>query len=464
MGHGSRSNGSRRGQRNRSTSSRQRYNPDITRCVCGRKQEEGLFMIQCDECQVWQHGECVNLPDKKYCPESYFCELCRPEDHPYLLLTPPADAKRTSATRPAGAPYAPVDKDDDHRVGNHQEDACPSATDTVPRSRRPSQSSRPRPPRSPKTNKPLRPAARGAPPSPPQSATTSTSTQPSDAAVPTRPTTLALDRTNQTWLADAKVTGTQSLCPSPTLPTDSKRSYESDDEVVLGDVVEKKRRLGRTTSARTAGAAQSSAAPSGASTPLPHPAEADSANEDATSVIAPPPTRRRTSTKKPTKNARKSSTKARGGRRNGTSDGSQVSTPTDSGHEAAATPVDKEDHRPSPLTSADLLRAEPYVCKVTYPSPGMSLGDMRKRACLMLEYVTRVQDARLDRKLTSTTRPVGVAVSVSSPAAAPLSSSPVHSPASQTMTESTDESATSSIQLIDMLTRDLIRFQEMLTS
>ena len=30
-----------------------------TVCPCGKVYEEGMFMIQCDICRDWMHGECV---------------------------------------------------------------------------------------------------------------------------------------------------------------------------------------------------------------------------------------------------------------------------------------------------------------------------------------------------------------------------------------------------------------------
>ena len=30
-----------------------------TVCPCGKVYEEGVFMIQCDICRDWMHGECV---------------------------------------------------------------------------------------------------------------------------------------------------------------------------------------------------------------------------------------------------------------------------------------------------------------------------------------------------------------------------------------------------------------------
>lgn len=44
-------------------------------------EETGNFFIQCDNCQVWQHGGCVGLLDESMSPDEYFCEQCRPEFH-----------------------------------------------------------------------------------------------------------------------------------------------------------------------------------------------------------------------------------------------------------------------------------------------------------------------------------------------------------------------------------------------
>ncbi|KAJ3214731.1 hypothetical protein HDU67_001322 [Dinochytrium kinnereticum] len=51
------------------------------RCVCNGT-VDGLTMIQCEECFVWQHSACMGIDDGNE-PNSYFCELCKPEDHPY---------------------------------------------------------------------------------------------------------------------------------------------------------------------------------------------------------------------------------------------------------------------------------------------------------------------------------------------------------------------------------------------
>ncbi len=52
----------------------------ITRCPCKENEDTDGFMIQCETCQVWQHGECVGVTEKDV-PDMYYCEKCMP-DHP----------------------------------------------------------------------------------------------------------------------------------------------------------------------------------------------------------------------------------------------------------------------------------------------------------------------------------------------------------------------------------------------
>ncbi|KAK9765126.1 Histone deacetylase complex subunit [Basidiobolus ranarum] len=76
------SSANRRGNRGGSKRSK---SEEETRCVCGQQpiDHEGL-MIQCELCKVWQHCACVEILDEKDCPEQYFCERCKPENHLYL--------------------------------------------------------------------------------------------------------------------------------------------------------------------------------------------------------------------------------------------------------------------------------------------------------------------------------------------------------------------------------------------
>lgn len=49
----------------------------VTRCICGSGEDDG-FMICCEGCSAWQHGDCVGLsPDAV--PDEYYCDLCDPD-------------------------------------------------------------------------------------------------------------------------------------------------------------------------------------------------------------------------------------------------------------------------------------------------------------------------------------------------------------------------------------------------
>ncbi|KAF9908360.1 hypothetical protein EC991_009912 [Linnemannia zychae] len=43
-------------------------------------------MIQCETCKVWQHCPCVGLGDGQVTPDKYYCDSCRPENHPYHVV------------------------------------------------------------------------------------------------------------------------------------------------------------------------------------------------------------------------------------------------------------------------------------------------------------------------------------------------------------------------------------------
>lgn len=37
-------------------------------------------MVCCDQCEVWQHCDCMGLEEHEI-PDQYYCELCKPSDH-----------------------------------------------------------------------------------------------------------------------------------------------------------------------------------------------------------------------------------------------------------------------------------------------------------------------------------------------------------------------------------------------
>ncbi|GAA5813565.1 hypothetical protein MFLAVUS_007047 [Mucor flavus] len=78
----------------------------ITRCVCGESHSIGL-MVCCDQCEVWQHCECMGLEEQEI-PEQYFCELCKPSDH--------VEVKGYDKTRRYYKPCSPIAPDFDKKI------------------------------------------------------------------------------------------------------------------------------------------------------------------------------------------------------------------------------------------------------------------------------------------------------------------------------------------------------------
>lgn len=50
-------------------------------CLEPLSDDLGNFFVQCDSCQVWEHGGCMGLTDEANLPEEYYCEQCKPEFH-----------------------------------------------------------------------------------------------------------------------------------------------------------------------------------------------------------------------------------------------------------------------------------------------------------------------------------------------------------------------------------------------
>ena len=64
------------------------------RCLCGDNEDDGGFMIQCETCQKWQHGGCMGYETPDDVPDSYACELCRPDLYKDVSVKRENPAKR----------------------------------------------------------------------------------------------------------------------------------------------------------------------------------------------------------------------------------------------------------------------------------------------------------------------------------------------------------------------------------
>ncbi|ORY83192.1 hypothetical protein BCR37DRAFT_298331 [Protomyces lactucae-debilis] len=103
---------------------------EVTRCICGNidlvtdesdYEDTGLF-VQCDDCLVWQHGYCVGLLNDTQMPETYHCELCRPDLH--RIIQRPRRRKRST--------YLGLDGKDDTKPSPAAPSVRPMTADTSP--------------------------------------------------------------------------------------------------------------------------------------------------------------------------------------------------------------------------------------------------------------------------------------------------------------------------------------------
>ncbi|OCF37237.1 hypothetical protein I317_00038 [Kwoniella heveanensis CBS 569] len=92
---------------------------DITRCVCG-KEDVDVMMIQCDKCNVWQHGECMGIWEDWEAPDEYFCEICKPERHTVLKRWIKRSKRKNNGT------YVPPRPFELHDIYNQRDEGLPT--------------------------------------------------------------------------------------------------------------------------------------------------------------------------------------------------------------------------------------------------------------------------------------------------------------------------------------------------
>ncbi|ORX49448.1 hypothetical protein DM01DRAFT_1338122 [Hesseltinella vesiculosa] len=116
-------------QRRRSQSTSDEPSSDdssTTRCLCGETHSVGL-MVQCDKCEVWQHCECIGLAEQDI-PDQYYCEQCKPVNHAEYR-TPNGKLRHTYNSD--GMPQIPEKKAPKKRMTMNSQEASLSLEDVL---------------------------------------------------------------------------------------------------------------------------------------------------------------------------------------------------------------------------------------------------------------------------------------------------------------------------------------------
>ncbi|EIN11927.1 hypothetical protein PUNSTDRAFT_142135 [Punctularia strigosozonata HHB-11173 SS5] len=86
----------------------------ITRCICGRQDADDdsgnvPFMVFCEDCNVWQHGQCFGFEsDAELDGVDWYCEQCRPDQHKELLKRAKSWKTRHGSQQPHRTSSAPA--------------------------------------------------------------------------------------------------------------------------------------------------------------------------------------------------------------------------------------------------------------------------------------------------------------------------------------------------------------------
>lgn len=108
---------------------------DVAYCIC-RTSDSSRFMICCDACEEWYHGDCINITEKEAKHiKQYFCIACKEKDPSLMVVFRPVPAaiqppsfssaansghtSQTSASK-KGTDDKKLKKRKEHKAAKHQ--------------------------------------------------------------------------------------------------------------------------------------------------------------------------------------------------------------------------------------------------------------------------------------------------------------------------------------------------------
>lgn len=89
-------------------------------CIC-RSSDSSRFMIGCDACEEWYHGDCINITEREAKHiKQYFCDRCREDDSSLITRFKPKKIDQPDQERTKYKKYKDKDYDYDNNTSSYQ--------------------------------------------------------------------------------------------------------------------------------------------------------------------------------------------------------------------------------------------------------------------------------------------------------------------------------------------------------
>ena len=84
---------------------------DVIDCACGDNEEYG-FMVACETCGVWEHGECCRIQSEEAIPKDYACSTCVRRNEKTVAVLEFSSAEKNGSARTAPTPVRSPEGDE----------------------------------------------------------------------------------------------------------------------------------------------------------------------------------------------------------------------------------------------------------------------------------------------------------------------------------------------------------------
>lgn len=84
---------------------------DVIDCACGDNEEYG-FMVACETCGAWEHGECCRIQSEEEIPKDYACSTCVRRNEKTVAVLEFSSAEKNGSARTAPTPVRSPEGDE----------------------------------------------------------------------------------------------------------------------------------------------------------------------------------------------------------------------------------------------------------------------------------------------------------------------------------------------------------------